>query len=75
MNLKTTAVIAVFFLLTGCWNGGNNHVRLGDVSIGAQLIDLKTALAQNAITPEEYEQTKRMLLTLNTACQTTEDED
>jgi hypothetical protein len=47
-------------------------VRLGDVSVGQQLIDLKAALDEGAITAEEFAETKAALLALNALCENTE---
>ena len=67
--LKTPLLIfAATFLLTGCWNGGNTAVSLGDVSLGQQLIDLQAALEAQAINQEEYEDAKAGLLALGNAC-------
>jgi len=60
--------------VAGCWNGGNTHVQFGDVSIGQQLVDLKAALDDGAITPEEFTETKATLLALNSLCENTESE-
>ncbi|MEM7019753.1 MAG: hypothetical protein AAF512_20750 [Pseudomonadota bacterium] len=58
--------------LSGCWNQGNNsNIKLGDVSLGEQLIDLKRALEAEALTPQEYEAAKQSLLTLNALCENT----
>ena len=56
----------------GCWNGENVHVRLGDVSIGRQLIDLKAALEQGAMTKAEYDRVRPLLLSLGPSKTTTE---
>jgi hypothetical protein len=60
--------------LGGCWNGENVQVTMGDVSLGQQLLDLKSAFDQEAITEEEYSQTKQTLLALNSLCENTETE-
>ncbi|MGK0222749.1 MAG: hypothetical protein ACI9ON_001989 [Limisphaerales bacterium] len=60
--------------LGGCWNGENVHVTMGDVSLGQQLLDLKSAFDQEAITEEEYSQTKQTLLALNSLCENTKSE-
>lgn len=72
--MKFRCLLITLFLLTlsGCWNGGNTHVQLGDVSVGQQLIDLKAALDEGAITQEEFVQTKATLLALNALCENTE---
>jgi len=75
MPLKKLLLTTSVLLLTGCWNGENIHVRLGDVSIGQQLIDLKTALEINAMTEDEYEKTKAILLAFNKMCEEPQSED
>lgn len=67
-------LLLTLVLLGGCWNGGNTSVGLGDVSVGQQMIDLKRALDEGAMTAEEYEETKRTLLKLNNLCENTEGE-
>lgn len=74
MIYKLLTISLVCFALAGCWNGENVHVTLGDVSLGQQLLDLKSALDQKAITDEEYSETKKTLLALNALCENTEDE-
>ena len=74
MPTKILLLIVSVFALTGCWNGENVHVQLGDVSLGQQLIDLKTALDTDAITDDEYEETKETLLALNNLCEDSEPE-
>ena len=69
---------ALFLILclavTGCWNGENVHVRLGDVSIGRQLIDLKTALEAGAMTKPEYDKIRMVLLSLGQVCENADDD-
>ncbi len=72
---KTILIATLCFALGGCWNGGNTHVSLGDVSLGTQLLDLKSALDSGAITQDEFEDTKATLLALNSLCENTEDDD
>lgn len=68
-------LLLIACLLTmGCWNGENIHLRLGDVSIGRQLIDLKAAHEQGAMTKGEYEKVRFLLLSLGQLCENTEDE-
>lgn len=55
-------------LLTGCYNGDVNNIRLGDVSLGQQLIDLKSALDAGAMSQAEYDDARASLLSLSTAC-------
>ena len=58
----------------GCWNGGNTNVHLGDVSIGRQLIDLKAAHEQEAMTKEEYDRVRLLLVSLGQLCETSVDD-
>lgn len=73
--LKITAMLTLLLLLGGCWNDNRGiAIRLGDVSIGQQLIDLKAALDQGAMTQAEYETVRARLVELNLACNHTEAE-
>ena len=65
----------ISLLLAGCFNGQNTHVRLGDVSLGQQLIDLKRALDEEAMTETEYLAAKEQLLALDALCANTEGEE
>ena len=52
-------------LLTGCaWSigEGKDHVTSNQPTRGQELIDLKKAKDQGAITPEEYETQKKQIL-------------
>ncbi|HZR18603.1 MAG TPA: SHOCT domain-containing protein [Verrucomicrobiae bacterium] len=51
-------------LLAGCvWSvGGKEHVTSAQPTRGQELIDLKKARDQGAITPEEYENKRRQIL-------------
>lgn len=62
-------------LLAGCYNGDVNNIRLGDVSLGQQLIDLKSALDGGAMSQTEYDAAKASLLALSTACGSLESSD
>jgi len=75
MKRKKFVIIICCLALTGCWNGGNTHVSLGDVSLGQQLLDLKSALDGGAISQQEFDETKQTLLALNSLCENTEEED
>ena len=74
-TLRATLPVLVLLGLTGCWNGGNAHVNLGDVSLGTQLLDLQKALESGAITQQEFQETKATLLALNSVCENTQQED
>ena len=75
MKLRTIVFTTTMLLLAGCWNGGNTAISLGDVSLGQQLIDLKRALEEDAISQEEYEETKQTLLLLNSLCENTDEDE
>ena len=61
--MRTLAMIALLVGLTGCWNEPRNiSIRFGDVSLGQQMIDLKRAFEEQALTEEEYEQARAALL-------------
>ena len=40
-------------VLAGCWNGDQTALRLGDLSFGRQLIELKEARDAGAISAED----------------------
>lgn len=67
-NLTIAGLIVWAAMMAGCWNGGNDNIHLGDVSIGQQMIDLKKALAQDAITQDEYDRLKEGILSIETLC-------
>ena len=71
---KPLLIITLSFCLAACWNGENVHVSMGDVSFGQQLIDLKAALDEEAITPKEYQRTKQRLLELTSLCENIDEE-
>lgn len=52
-SLRAGALL-VLALLGGCWNGDNDSIRLGDVSLGQQLLDLQRARDAGAIDEAEY---------------------
>ncbi len=61
--------------LAGCWNGENVAIRLGDVSLGQQLIDLKKAIEGGAMTEAEYTQVRAQLMDLSNLCKSDDGED
>lgn len=63
--LLTVAMVA----LGGCWNGDISNIHLGDVSLGQQLIDLKQALAEEAISQEEYDAARAKLVEMYAICE------
>ncbi|MEM9621073.1 MAG: SHOCT domain-containing protein [Pseudomonadota bacterium] len=71
---KAVSIIVMTLMLSACWNGENVHVQLGDVSFGQQLIDLKRALDEDAISEREYERAKARLLDMASLCEDADDE-
>jgi len=68
MMSKWIAILSVV-ALAGCWNSDNaRNIELGDVSIGQQMIDLKRALDEDAISADEYAKLKGALMSLQSAC-------
>lgn len=62
--LVLASVMAV--VLTGCGGGGANvRSEVTTVSKGQQLIDLKKALGDGAITQDEYDKEKSKILSTN----------
>ncbi len=66
------AVLLCVGLLGGCFNGDNDTIRLGDVSIGQQMIDLQRAVEQGALTQEEFERVKAVLISFDADCESGE---
>jgi len=66
--VKIFAVIVLAAGLTGCWNSDVINTSLGDVSIGQQLLDLKTAFEQGALNEQEYEQARHRFLAMLEGC-------
>ncbi len=73
--IRTALLIVLISMHWGCWNKGNEHINLGSVSIGQQMIDLQSALEAGAMTQAEYDQTKQTLLSINTVCEAAREED
>ena len=67
MRRELICIFTGVLLLGGCWND-NTNVRMGDVSIGQQMIDLKQALDQQAISEAEYQRLKTQIMSLAEAC-------
>lgn len=72
--LKAASAAMAVVLMVGCWNGDNDTISLGSVSIGQQMIDLKAALEQDAITREEYDRLKATLMVIDGGCGAAEDD-
>jgi len=67
---KHLVIVGALLLLPGCWNVDNaKNIRFGGVSIGQQMIDLKRALEESAITPDEHTELKQALMSLNSLCE------
>lgn len=67
--MKSIMVMVATLLLVGCWNENlATNVRMGDVSIGQQMIDLARALEQGAIDAEEHARLKAGLMSLAELC-------
>ena len=60
--IRAVMLTLIVVISTGCWNGENQSIHLGDVSLGQQLIDLKAALDADALTQEEYDTAHALLL-------------
>ena len=74
-GLAGAALILLLTALSGCWNGDVTNVRLADISLGQQLIDLKRALEEDAISQEEYLATREKLISLYAICAAAEQEE
>lgn len=67
--MKSIMVMVATLLLVGCWNENlATNVRMGDVSIGQQMIDLARALEQGAIDADEHARLKAGLMSLSELC-------
>jgi len=66
MAIRFSALVLVLIaLITGCAFGGDASVKVqgtSTITTGRELQDLQRALAENAITQEEYEDAKKALL-------------
>jgi len=71
---RTLICALTLVMLSACWNGENISVSLGDVSLGQQLMDLKTALDAGAMTEPEYVEVKARLMSLTDLCKKSSDE-
>lgn len=54
--------------LTGCWNAENISLRLGDVSLGQQLIDFQRARDAGALDEGEYRRVRTALISVTMLC-------
>ncbi len=69
-----SAILLLAAASSGCWNGDVSNVRLANISLGQQLIDLKRALEQEAISEDEFESAREKLISLYAICETDEEE-
>jgi hypothetical protein len=74
-GMKALAYTTLLLLGTGCWNGENHVIKLGDVTIGQQLIDLKRAHEAGAMTDTEYAEVKAKLISMADVCNADEQPD
>jgi hypothetical protein len=74
--MKLLLPIAVVLLLASCIQENSpRNLRMGDVTLGQQLIDLKLALEADAISETEYETMKANLVNAASMCEAAEQED
>lgn len=73
--MRVVTLVTLLMLMSACWNGDVSNVRLGDISLGQQLIDLKRALDEGAIDSTEHAAAKERLLALHAFCEGAEQED
>ena len=74
--MKLLLPIAVVLLLTSCIQENNpRNLRMGDVTLGQQLIDLKRALEMDAVTESEYETIKANLVNAASMCDAADEDD
>ena len=74
-SVRILLLASALIFAAGCWNGDVTNVRLGDISLGTQLIDLKHALEEEAISSDEYEAAKDKLIAAYAICDAEEDGD
>jgi len=72
--MRRLFLLSVLVVVAGCFNGGNSNISLGDVSLGQQLIDLKRALEEEAISEAEYLEAKEELMASMDLCGEIEDD-
>ena len=74
--MKLLLPIAIVLLLSSCIQENNpRNLRMGDVTLGQQLIDLKRALKEDAVTESEYEMIKANLVNAASMCDAAEEDD
>lgn len=67
--IATFAITISMTGMSGCHAGDISNTSLGDVSVGQQLLDLKAAYDQGAISEDEYTQAKQKFLSLLEGCE------
>ena len=72
--IRAIMLTLVIVISTGCWNSEIDTLHLGDVSLGQQLIDLKRALDEDALTQDEYDTAHSQLLRRADVCASDDDE-
>ena len=75
LRVCLTAIVASLALAASSCGNVNKGIELGDVSLGQQLIDLKRALDQEALSSDEYDQAKAMLLSTANICGESDDDE
>ena len=73
--MRMVLLSLVIVTCTGCWNSEIDSLHLGDVSLGQQLIDLKLALDEDALTQDEYDAAHSQLLRSADLCASDDDDD
>ena len=76
LRLHQVLMISFIALVTaGCVQENNpRNLRMGDVTLGQQLIDLKKALEAEAISDAEYQQMKAGLVAATSMCADNEED-
>lgn len=68
-TLKISGMVLLLMALAGCWNDNRpTSIRLGDVSLGRQLIDLQEARDKGAISAAEYETLRAKVMEMGVGC-------
>ena len=63
-GLVRAGVLLPALLLGGCWENRDCSIRLGDVSLGQQLMDLQRARASGALEEAEYQRLRGRFIEL-----------
>ena len=74
--LKILIPLILTLLLSSCIQENNpRNLRMGDVTLGQQLVDLKKAYDTDAISESEYEQMKDNFVSAASMCADSDDDD